>query len=650
MSYIYNNNLYNKFYKFYDLPNGKRVEEYQIPYLEDVEDAIYLMQRDFSYYKDLKKELRDNPDILKEALIGFVKFYREYSGYISASKMVNPISYAGENALTEENIELSLVAKGSAIQSFCEGLRNPKFVIRMYEIGAKVTFHYLPSEIKNNPMVLKKALEKFDPNDPDLDEANPITYAQEGALIEENIRLALEKGKIRLLPHSPLAKNELFHRINIEQGKIFIEYEDLPDSIKEDDNLMLNYVSKWPDQFEQLNERQRNNPEILNKAITNFDRTFKEVNPISYAKEGALTEENIRLALSKGLITLFHDGPLCKSELFHKLNIEQGMPTLVFYADLPDSIKEDDSLMLKFIHEVPGVYYDLNERQKNNPEILYAALNNYNPNGVLLNPISFANEGALTEDNINLAIKKGKIEIQKDSALANNRYFILECLKRKIYTEFYVNISDSLRSDPEIGKLLDVVMPSSIIQSKAIDMDNGWSPLGYRKIYKYYQGIIGITDNGDCIEEEVGLLEHHYNRIISVVNSFASKYPNDKKYQELQIETRKTDNNPFLAGLKCSEHGILIILIEGESSQIYFPGTISQEQFNTLLGLLNDLKGLNFRFLYDDEEFYECILPETHKARKLNSDDVINFIKEHNIVVPSEEIEIEDVSDTPKAI
>ena len=76
--YIYNN--YNKIWKFYDLPNGKRVEEYQIPYLEDVEDAIYLMQKDFAYFKDLNEVLRDNPIVLKQALIEFNEFYKDFSG------------------------------------------------------------------------------------------------------------------------------------------------------------------------------------------------------------------------------------------------------------------------------------------------------------------------------------------------------------------------------------------------------------------------------------------------------------------------------------------------------------------------------------------------------------------------------------------
>ena len=628
----------------------------------------------------------------------------------------------------------------------------------MYEAGKKISFHHLPSEAKNNSLILNKALMNYDPND---GEVNPISYAQDGALTEENIKLALQKGCIELMSHSPLSKSELFHKINIEQGQILITYNDLPSSIKEDDNLMFKYVSCWPSQFKYLNERQRNNPHFLNEVLKKFDKTFHDINPISFALENALTEENIRLALEQGFITLFTDMPLCKNlsfhrinaelgmpvaisyddlpdsvreddnimlnyvskcpnifsnlnekqknnplilnralmnfkpnegevnpisyalegalteenirlaleqkfitlfgdmplfknQLFHKINIEQGMPITVVYADLPDSIKEDDNLMLKYVSKWPYVFFDLNERQKNNSQFLYVALNNYNSNGPTINPISFALENALTEENINLAIKKGNIEILKGSALANNRYFVLECLKRKIYTEFYANISETLKNDLEIKEILDVVMPSNI-QSKPMDKEHGWSPTGYITRYKYYQAIIGILPNGEFMDEEVrggsNRSFSHYEGVSNVINDFQSKYPNDETLKYLKEELKKLEDNPFYKAVKCSEYGIIILLIEGENAQIYFPKNISERQFTVLSQMLPlNLKDLNFRFLYDEEEYYEYIEPETHESRDLNYNDAINFIKQNKIYMPVEDIEIEDVSDEPKTI
>ncbi len=71
--------MYDNIWRFYDLPNGKRIEEYEIKSLSNLEDILYLMDREYSYFKILKPEFRDNPLVLKRALINFIEFYYFFS-------------------------------------------------------------------------------------------------------------------------------------------------------------------------------------------------------------------------------------------------------------------------------------------------------------------------------------------------------------------------------------------------------------------------------------------------------------------------------------------------------------------------------------------------------------------------------------------
>jgi len=57
-NYIYKdfkieNNIYKKNYKYYVLPNNKRIEEYEIGRMQDVEAAIFIVQKDYKYFKKL---------------------------------------------------------------------------------------------------------------------------------------------------------------------------------------------------------------------------------------------------------------------------------------------------------------------------------------------------------------------------------------------------------------------------------------------------------------------------------------------------------------------------------------------------------------------------------------------------------------------
>ena len=67
--------------------------------------------------------------------------------------------------------------------------------------------------------------------------------------------------------------------------------------------------------------------------------------------------------------------------------------------------------------------------------------------------------------------------------------------------------------------------------------------------------------------------------------------------------------------------------------------------------LSNDLKDFYFRFLYEEEEYYEYIEPETYNNRDLKSGDVIGFIHQNKIFVPADNIyNSNEENPSPKSI
>ncbi len=649
---IFNNDYiitdkYNKYWKIFTLPKMGRIEEYQIRDITEIEDALFIIKQGYSYFEQLQYELRNNPEILKAALEKFLDFYNNFSGFANKKQMINPISFAEKDALTEENIKLAMSAENSNILSKSSFFKDLSSISILYKTGKRDFYKQLSTESRNNPLVLNKVLENFNPEE----EINPISFALDGALTENNIRLALIKGNILLIENSPLIKSKLFHKINLELGKIEIKYDDLPDSIKNDDNIMQLYITRFPNYYKNLNQTQRNNPIFLYHALSNCDNTSAvSVNPICYALDGALTENNIRLALNKGkdfLLLIQKDSAFFQSKLFHEINIELGT-TEIDFEDLPDFIKNDEKMILSYITKYPSQYVKIDQKYKNNPEILHAALQSYNGNDI--NPVSFALAGALTEENIILAIQKGKIEILSDSTLTNNRFFVVECLKRDIYSAIYDKISAELKNDPEISDLLQKKSPSTIV-GKPIDMGRSWSPRGYKQTYKYYQAVIGILQNGEHKEEEVRGNSRrslsHVNGVSNVVKDFANNPSNSRELIILSRELDSIESNPFHRAVTCTDYNMLIILIEGENAQIFFPPTITSNQLTKLNNLLaTDLKDLTFQFLHRGKDYDEFIEAGTQKARDLVASDVPFFIKELKIYRPQQNSNIDEDSNS----
>ena len=289
--------------------------------------------------------------------------------YDASNKEVNPISYAEEGALTEENIKLALEKENIEFLDDYPLKNNSLFHrINIEQGNIKIDFELLPEDIKNDIKLMCKYVNKYPElyvglddirkSDPNILLAaingyvdivenrmlNPLTFAKEEALTEENIKLALEKGNILVNDYFPLKNSFLFNKINIEQGNMEVDINLLPEEIKQNNRLMAIYIGRYPKYFQQLGTMQRNDPIILSAALNSYDAGSNEFNPISYAEKEALTEENIKLSLEKGKIKIIADSPLANCKQFVIEGLKNGKYTPE-YDNISSSLKNDSEIM-----------------------------------------------------------------------------------------------------------------------------------------------------------------------------------------------------------------------------------------------------------------------------------------------------------------
>lgn len=294
----------------------------------------------------------------------------------------------------------------------------------------------------------------------------------------------------------------------------------------------------------------------------------------------------------------------------------------------------DQIVLLVSFH--PILYGTINVEQAKNPKILYAALINYDPATNEINPISFAEREALTEENIDIAFEKGNIinicNNPKQCPLLSSPYYVIKCLENAESTselyEIFNLISDELKNNSQIRKFFKNI-PSSYIKSSTKNNDH--VPDGNIQKYKYFQSAIGILPNGDHDEHEIKkgeLLWQHSSGIIKIIEYFKSKYPNDVIIDKL-LSILKALVGYSLHAQKCSEFGIIIIIIIGEEALVWFPETITLEQYSKLLEIAKtEMTNLVFHFMYKGEEFDEVpVQPGVPETRDLNYMDTEKIIE-----------------------
>ena len=329
-------------------------------------------------YNNLTYDLLKNPEILGL----FIKKFNNKLDY-------NPICYAREEAMTEENVELAIE----------KGLKE---------------YRLLNPYLRSVPAVLRAYLKRYDSRS---DEENPISFALQGALTGDNIDLGINKGNILFdYEKSEILKNKDFVISWLNREKT------VSDDFKID--------------YSKLSDDLRSDPELLNIFLGKYDSKTNEINPISYALEGAITSDNLVLGMDKGNIVLDYKGPFMNDK------------------DFIIKCLNDGKLHPKYLHG----YGWLSPMLRKDSEVLELFLKHYNAELGSCNPISYALEGALTEDNVNLAFEKGNINFRLDSHISNDEEFVIMCLREnKIYPKYissqYSHLPRLLKKNTEILNL-----------------------------------------------------------------------------------------------------------------------------------------------------------------------------------------------------
>ena len=326
--------------------------------------------------------------------------------------------------------------------------------------------------------------------------------------------------------------------------------------------------------FWSLSAEVRNNPDYLKAALENFEAVGKLASPISFALEGALTDENIDLALEKGHIIITPNSAVsnCKRLI---LELFRDPSYVSRYSFLSDKLRSDS-------------------------EVLMQALLGYDSASGKPSPISYALDGALTIENICLGLEKGNITFFPNSQLLNNRYFVMEAFKRGLYLSQYNNLPDSLKSDSEIIALL------------SSELDH---------MYKYNCSIIGVLPNGVTKEEEVkgrdGKVPNHTSAIGKVISDFCEKYEDDSYLCDIKSKLSGIAL-PAAAAKVCNDYGVLIILILNKVCMFFCPNDLSKEQYDVLQ-----------TFIGDNYECFSCELSHSGEVDfDLSKDDILSKLSE----------------------
>jgi len=385
---------------------------------DDIDVVKAFVKKDSFLFRELKDEYRNDPEILKLALENEDRFS-------------NPIVYALEGALTEENMDLAL-AKGSIrSHEFNEMLlKNKTFIIKYleknsgYDLYKRIPeelkddidvvkafvkkdsflFRELKDKYRNDPEILKLALENEDRF------SNPIVYALEGALTEENMDLALSKGKIYSRDFNEMLWNNKtfilkYIENNLSIGESFF-YKKLPENLKQDIDIVKSILLRDGHLLSEMSDEFRNDPEVVIEAIKGSDTV---INAIKYALPGALTKEVIDLAIQKG-------------------NVEATKYLL-----------DNDYFVLRQLEVNPKIFANASERIRNDPEIVNIAL--------LVNPNLLYNVGVevLTSEMIDDAIRNG-LKVNENSITNEILYsdiFVNKFLFR--YPNLYQRLPDEFK-------------------------------------------------------------------------------------------------------------------------------------------------------------------------------------------------------------
>ena len=260
-------------------------------------------------------------------------------------------------------------------------------------------------------------------------------------------------------------------------------------------------------------EEVRSSPEILAIALQSND--FFITNPILYALAGALTEENIDLALTKKQrINVESLTPeLLSSKYFVMRYIEkQGAYGLL--KRLPPEFQNDIEIVKALVSVNLFVFRELSDGYRNNPEVLKAALSG-SEEPFYSTPILYALAGALTEENIDLAIKKQKIDrYHLRSMHLSNKYLVLKLMEQDV--SIFKFVAEELQSDTEVISVALGLDPKMLYYVGSNALTNEMIDYAISN---------GLKINGDNIPDSILSSEVFVKRFLPIYPSIYGRLP-----------------------------------------------------------------------------------------------------------------------------
>ena len=234
--------------------------------------------------------------------------------------------------------------------------------------------------------------------------------------------------------------------------------------------------------------------------------------------------------------------------------------------------------------------------------------------------------------------------------IIGNKTFI-EGIKRAVYDEqldfynFYKKVTNEIQKSNESVPVYDeinIIMSELKAQSYSRKkIKKIWSPQGYGTVYKFHRGSFVISPKGDQIiadfdrgEAEIIIegkqvrnnyrWDHHAQGIRESLRAFGQ--PNE--------ELSAIEDHPFPYSIYGRDNGYLIIMIEGDQMQIYFPDDMTIEQFMVLQRDLSSIEEyekrndtrMEMKLLVSDNEIDEIL------GHPVYTGDVGDIIEEEGLV------------------
>ena len=622
------------------------------------EQAIEKVSRNANNYKDLPKELRKDPEILRVAMM-----------YWKPPK-IRPLLYALPEALTRNNIFLAIDKGILTNRDLTKDMLSDREVVKYYiEKRAASIYVDIATELKKDPKILKLAIENWQDR-----WSSPTIYAQPEALTYENICLAIDRKVLSFeeLTESMLAdKQVMMYFIQHKSDRI---YDKLSIDLKKDKDIVkCIIVNGFASVYKDLPAELKKDPEILKLAIENWEDRFSS--PLSYAFPEGITNEIIDWLISNNI---FPETDNFLNNKYYILQVAEKRPDIL--TEVSNELKKDKEIQLlslifnpqflgivecesiqQFLNNYGNKYnitnYSVKDVLKDSNFIKRVLLEA--PQAYTLLPdewqrddknietilevdgtnLIFVPHSWVTDDLVDLAKNSyGELfELLNDSSrildfldmikyydkifayvlyvfaeewdlldkfinhLKNSEEATKEMVKiignsRQLFANFLDTISSNQQARQFFSELL--TKNNVLIPKKINNAKDLWSPvdLSFKKTYKFIRGVVGIDKSGFIIE-------------MSLDNTrFSHSHATARIGIKTGCKIENIENHPFVLGKEVSRQGTLIIQIEGASMTTYLPENLSLEQYNSLMQVLElckEMKTIGF----------------THKPNDLYADD-----------------------------